>query len=181
MVDADRVEMVEPADWFARVGRARAEGFDYLADLTAVDEVGHGPHIRVVLLLEDLTGGVGLRLDTLVARDEPRLGGIAALFPGAAWLQRQVRDFFGVEFAGDDNRPLLNHAGGAPLRKDHLLEPRVHGRWPGALEPGEADASPGRRRLVPPGVPEADLVDNPAASAAEIALSASGTRVRRER
>ncbi|TRY19957.1 NADH-quinone oxidoreductase subunit C [Tessaracoccus rhinocerotis] len=174
-------EVVAAGEWFPRVERARAEGFVHLANLTAVDEVGLSDHIRVLLFLTDAEGARRLRLDVLVDRDRCELAGITPLYAGAAWLQRQVHDFFGVRFTGDDNRPLLNHGGGTPLRKDFLLEPRIQGRWPGALEPGESDASPGRRRLVPPGVPEAGLLDNPDATAAEIALSASGTRVRRGR
>lgn len=72
--------------------------------------------------------------------------------PGAAWLQRQVHDLFGVSFDGGDNRPLIHHVGGAPLRKDVLLEERQVRPWPGALEPGHS--APGARKLVPPGVPD---------------------------
>ena len=172
---------MDAADWYRSVEAASAQGHDFLNNLTAVDEVGRSNHIRVVLFLDDVRAGRRLRLETLVDRDDCELAGISSLFPGAAWLQRQVRDFFGVHFTGDDLRPLLNHGGGAPLRKDFLLEPRVQGRWPGALEPGESDASPSRRRLVPPGVPEEGLLDNPDATAADIAVSAAGTRVRRGR
>lgn len=174
-------EQVAVPDWFARVEQARSDGFVHLADLTAVDEVGTSDHIRVLLFLDDAVGTRRLRLDALVDREHCELAGITALYAGAAWLQRQVHDFFGVSFTGDDNRPLLVHAGGAPMRKDFLLEPRVQGRWPGALEPGTSDVSPGRRRLVPPGVPEEGLAEDPEATAAQIALSASGTRVRRGR
>lgn len=178
---AETVEEVALADWVDRVGRACRDGFDFPAAFTAVDEVGRTDHIRLLLILEDVTSGDRVRLETLVDRDGGRAPGISSLLPGAAWLQRQIHDFFGVEFEGEDNRPLLNHAGGAPLRKDFLLEPRLATRWPGALEPGESDSSPSRRKLVPPGVPEPGLLDDPAATAADIALSASGTRVRRTR
>lgn len=172
---------VPQADWLAAVREARSGGFDVALSLVAVDEIGLAPEIRVLLLLESSADGRRLQLSTRVPRDDARLPGIAAEYPGAAWLQRQVRDFFAVEFEGDDNRPLLNHAGGAPLRKDVILEPRVDTRWPGSLEPGESDASPSRRRLVPPGVPEPGLLDDPAATAADIALSAAGARIRRGR
>lgn len=172
------VELVEPSDWYDRVARARDEGHDFIVNLTAVDEIGRGNHIRVLLILDDVERASRVRLEVLVDRDDCRLAGIATVFPGAAWLQRQVHDFFGVQFDGDDNRPLLNHQGGAPLRKDFLLQPRVTGHWPGALEPGESDASPSRRRMVPPGVPAPGLLEDPAATAEDIALSASGARVR---
>ena len=170
-----------PVTWRAEVEAAREAGFTFLANLTAVDEVGHSDHIRVLLWLERPDDGEPARIEALVDRDRPSLPCIADIFPGAAWLQRQVHDFFGVEFIGGDNRPLIHHGGGAPLRKDVLLEQRQEVHWPGALEPGESDAAPGRRKLVPPGVPDPSLLADPAATAADIALSATGARVRRVR
>ncbi len=174
-------ENVDARLWHERVRRARAEGFRFLSGMTAVDEIGRSNVIRILLWLDDDTWSGRCALATAVDRDAPALDGITDIFRGAAWLQRQIHDFFGVEFIGDDNRPLLNLQGGAPLRKDFLLEPRLTTRWPGSLEPGESDASPGRRRIVPPGVPEADLRTDDTATAADIALSASGARVRRRR
>lgn len=168
-------------DWRAEIEAAKAAGFTFLYNLTAVDEVGHSDHIRVVLWLERPADGASERIEALVDRDQPSLPGIGELFPGAAWLQRQVHDFFGVEFDGGDNRPLIQHGGGAPLRKDVLLGPRQELHWPGALEPGESDAAPGRRKLVPPGVPDPAVLADPEATAADIALSATGARVRRVR
>jgi NADH-quinone oxidoreductase subunit C len=61
--------------------------------------------------------------------------------------------------------PLLLPDGfeGHPLRKDFVLASRVAKPWPGAKEPGESDhdlsaerSSPGRRRMLPPGVPAPD-------------------------
>src|SRR4029079_3156400 len=49
---------------------------------------------------------------------------------------------------------------GTPLRKDFVLAARAAKPWPGAKEPGESDAdharqgSPGRRKILPPGVPD---------------------------
>ncbi|MHA6512451.1 NADH-quinone oxidoreductase subunit C [Tessaracoccus sp. Z1128] len=173
------VEMVDAGAWRGRVAAARAEGFTFLANLTAVDDVGLSDHIRVLLWLENPDDGARTHLGVLTPRDDAHLPDVADLYPGAAWLQRQVHDFFGVQFDGADNRPLIHHAGGAPLRKDALLEPRQTRHWPGALEPGESEQSPGRRKLVPPGVPDPAVVADPAATPADIALSATGSRVRR--
>lgn len=143
-VDAER--------WRGAVADAVAGGHTFLANLTAVDEVGRHDHIRVLLRLLDPDTGADLTFETLADRDDASIPDIADLLPGAAWLQRQVHDLFGVAFEGGDNRPLIHHAGGAPLRKDVLLEERQIRPWPGALEPGQS--APGARKLVPPGVPD---------------------------
>lgn len=173
-------EMVAADRWRERVALARDEGYGFLNNLTAIDEIADDK-IRVLLRLENVDDRTSLVLATEVPRDEPRLAGIADVFAGASWLQRQVHDFFGVEFLGDDQRPLIVHDGGAPLRKDALLTPRVEKRWPGALEPGESQAAPSGRKLLPAGVPDPAVLDDPEATPADIALSATGTRVRRRR
>ncbi|MDO5066623.1 MAG: NADH-quinone oxidoreductase subunit C [Propionibacteriaceae bacterium] len=173
-------ELVAVADWHERVARARRDGHDFLVNLTAVDEIGRSPHIRVWLWLRNRDGDT-LTLTALCDRDDPHLPDVSDVFAGAAWLQRQVHDFFGVVFDGGDNTPLLNRTGGAPLLKDVLLTPRITTRWPGGLEPGEAQASPGRRRLVPPGVPDETVLADPEASPEAIAQSAAGVRMGRAR
>ncbi len=161
--------------------RALADGFTFLVHLTAVDEIGRSDEIRVLVLLERPEDGERRTLSTLVPRD----GGVAPrlddLYPAAAWLQRQVHDLFGVSFEGADDRPLIHHGTGAPLRKDVLLEPRSDVSWPGALEPGESEASPSRRKLLPVGVPDPTVAQDPRATPEDIALSATGTRVRGRR
>ncbi|RRD05960.1 NADH-quinone oxidoreductase subunit C [Arachnia propionica] len=173
-------ETVAVADWHDRVEQARRDGYDFLINLTAVDEIGRSPHIRVLLWLRNRNHET-LTLAAMCDRDDPHLPDITDLFAGAAWLQRQVHDFFGVVFDGADDSPLLNRTGGTPLRKDVLLTPRITTRWPGGLEPGETQASPGRRRLVPPGVPDATVLADPEATAETIAQSAAGVRMGRAR
>lgn len=168
-------------NWRARAESAKASGYTFLANLTAVDEVGRSDDIRVLLVLERPSDGDRVTIDALTPRDDPMLPDLTDIFPGAAWLQRQVHDFFGVWFDGADLRPLIHHGGGAPLRKDVLLAARQEQVWPGALEPGESDAAPGRRKLVPPGVPDPAVVADPESTPADIALSATGARVRRVR
>lgn len=176
----DVVVEVSAEHWHDRVRRARDDGHDFLVNLTAVDEIGRSSHIRVWLWLRNRDGDT-LTLHTTCDRDDPHLADVSDVFAGAAWLQRQVHDFFGVVFDGGDDTPLLNHHGGAPLLKDVLLEPRITTRWPGGLEPGETQASPGRRRLVPPGVPDLRVLADPAATPEQIARSAAGMRTGRSR
>lgn len=179
---ADEVRRVPAGAWLDEI-RTAASGraFDWLG---AVDEIGRANAFRVVCRLR-AGDSSAVRLETLVDRDDPRLDSVAGVLAGAAWHEREARDFFGIEFAGGDNRPLLlrDEFGGRPLRKDFVLGARVVRDWPGAREPGEAGAA-GRRRMVPPGVPDPEVWgerDGEAASADEVAASAVGGRVRRRR
>ena len=108
-----------------------------------------------------------LLLRTRVADADPRLASLTGLWPGVAWHERETFEMFGVVFegytdpSGNGLRPLLLPDGfeGTPLRKSFVLAARVAKPWPGAKEPGESDARPegraaGRRRHVPPGVPD---------------------------
>jgi NADH-quinone oxidoreductase subunit C len=102
-----------------------------------------------------------LRLRTRVDGEPPRLASLTEVWPGAGWHERETFEMFGAVFDGHPNLvPLLLPDGfeGHPLRKDFVLASRVAKPWPGAKEPGESDhdapaASPGRRRMLPPGVP----------------------------
>lgn len=181
----DDTRRVDAADWHREVAATRASGAAWFDWLGAVDEIGREPAIRVVVRLAPDPDADGVRLETLVDRDEPRLDSIADVCAGAAWHEREVRDFFGVEFTGGDNRPLLLREGtvGRPLLRDAVLAARVVRPWPGAKDAGDVVAA-GRRRMVPPGVPDAevwgDRTGDPA-TAEEIAASVMGGRVRRRR
>ena len=101
-----------------------------------------------------------VRLRTHVARDGGSLPTLTEIWPGANWHERETYEMFGITFDGHPNLlPLLLPEGfeGHPLRKDFVLASRVAKAWPGAKEPGESDrdthGSPGRRRMLPPGVP----------------------------
>ena len=183
---------VPPADWLAAATAARAEGFTFCEWLAAVDEIGRPGGrdvLRVLLVLRHLERPTQTRvLATELDRDAPRLASLRTLFAGAGWHEREAGEMFGVEFVGGDARRLLLAAEfeGTPMRKDEVLGARSGSPWPGAKEPGESDASPSRRRMVPPGVPEAEVWGDrdpaaPAPGPAEVAGSAVGGRARRRR
>ena len=153
---------VPAAAWVEAATRARDElGLRFFDWLSAVDELDAG--FRVVLHLADLTTGQRLLLRTLVPRAEARVDSLAAVFPGAAWHERETAEMFGLDFVGHPGlEPLLlpDDFTGNPLRKEFLLQARQDRPWPGAKEPGESDAdlaNPAaarrRRRNTPPGVP----------------------------
>jgi len=180
----DPVRRVDPDAWHDAVAAALGEGHTWLDWLGAVDEIGREDGIRVIVRLAPTPDADGVRIEVLTAgRDDPRLATVADLVPGAAWHEREVRDFFGVTFEGGDNRPLLLREGtvGHPLRRDAVLAARAVRPWPGAKEPGDAAAA-GRRRMVPPGVPDPQVWGDRAGRPAgpeEVAASLQGGRVRR--
>ncbi len=180
----DQVVRVPAETWLAEVTRSVAEGFTHVDWLGCADEIGRSDDLRIVVRLLD-AAGAGVRLETLVPRDGGTLASVRHVLAGAAWHERDVSDFFGVTFDGGDPRPLLLRPGvvGHPLRKDVVLAARVTRPWPGGKEPGEESAG-ARRRMVPPGVPDpevwGDRMGEPA-SAADIAASVAGGRVRRRR
>jgi len=135
--------------------------FDWLS---AYDAGDHG--LAVVAHLWSVTQRHHLRLRTHVPRDGGSLPSLSDVWSGANWHERETFEMFGVVFDGHPNLvPLLLPDGfeGHPLRKDFVLASRVAKAWPGAKEPGESDqdlhaerSSPGRRRMLPPGVPSPD-------------------------
>jgi NADH-quinone oxidoreductase subunit C len=136
--------------------------FDWLSayDATSPDE---GERLAVVVHVWSTTHRHHLRLRTHVPRDGGSLPTLTTVWPGANWHERETYEMFGVTFDGHPNLvPLLLPDGfeGRPLRKDFILASRVAKTWPGAKEPGESDhdtrGAPGRRRMLPPGVPAPD-------------------------
>jgi NADH-quinone oxidoreductase subunit C len=149
-------------------------GMDFLDWLSAVDAPdGDPPGVDVVVHVADSrsTGADTpqrkvrrLLLRTRVPDADPQLPSLTAVWPGVAWHERETFEMFGVTFDGFDDgsgeflRPLLLPDGfeGTPLRKTFVLAARASKPWPGAKEPGESDAAaaPGRRKTLPPGVPD---------------------------
>ncbi|MGH3472431.1 MAG: NADH-quinone oxidoreductase subunit C [Nocardioidaceae bacterium] len=148
--------------WAAAARRACDDlGCSFFDFLTAVDELDSGFSVVAHVAAPGVGVTDALLLRTRITRDEPVLDCICGVYAGAAWHERETHEMFGVGFRGhDDMRGLLLPDGfeGHPLRKDFVLASRVVKPWPGAKEPGESDrdtaASPGRRRMRPPGVPD---------------------------
>jgi NADH-quinone oxidoreductase subunit C len=134
--------------------------FDWLSAYDAAT-AETGPRLAVVVHVWSQEHRHHLRLRTHVTAAPPRLDTLTGVWAGANWHERETHEMFGVGFHGHPNLvPLLLPDGfeGHPLRKDFVLASRVAKPWPGAKEPGESDhdvpaTSPGRRRMLPPGVP----------------------------
>ncbi len=160
--------VVPPQQWIAALTAARDElGATFFDWLTAVDELENGYSIAAFVCAPadgegaGLERGQGVLLKTSVPRDAAELPTATTVYRGANWHERETFEMFGVVFTGHpDLKPLLLPDGfeGYPLRKEFVLASRVVKAWPGAKEPGESEhdrgrAAPGRRRMLPPGVP----------------------------
>lgn len=193
-VSGTRGVVVPAQRWHDALAFARTElGLDFFDWLSAVDQTDAEPagfDVVVHLVRAPGEGGPGADgLDRLLVRarvpEGVALASVTDIWPGAAWHERETFEMFGIEFDGYDDgtglglRPLLLPEGfeGTPLRKSFVLTARVSKPWPGAKEPGESDAhgagSPGRRRLLPPGVPDASWGPRPPVEAAAPAVEAS--------
>ena len=75
-------------------------GFQYPADITAVDE---GGELRVVYRLIALETGQQVVMSVCVPRSGGRVPSLCEVFRGAEWPEREVYDLFGVRFDGHPN------------------------------------------------------------------------------
>ncbi|HEV7826662.1 MAG TPA: NADH-quinone oxidoreductase subunit C, partial [Mycobacteriales bacterium] len=118
----------------------------------AVDELPEG--FTVVSHVWSTVQRLGLLVRTSLLREAPVIDSIVAVYPGAAWHERETHEMFGVDFDGHPGlAPLLLPAEfeGHPLRKEFVLAARVAKAWPGAKEPGEShDPGTGRRAPMRP-------------------------------
>lgn len=96
-------------------------GFDYLADITAID---WRDRIEVVYQLTSLASNQKLALRVDLDRDRPEVDSLSGIWKGAEFQEREAFDLMGVVFRGhpDLRRILLPEDwDGYPLRKDYVI------------------------------------------------------------
>jgi NADH-quinone oxidoreductase subunit C len=106
------------------------EDFDYLVDITAVDFPARDARFDLIYILYTFANNERIRIKTRVVEGQ-RPATTTPLYPGANWLEREVYDMFGIEFAGHPNliRILLPEEwNGHPLRKDYSIT-HMDNRW----------------------------------------------------
>jgi NADH-quinone oxidoreductase subunit C len=99
-------------------------GFDYLLDITSVDNFGDEPRFEVVYELSSIATNEHLRLKLTVSEDEPFVDTVSGIWPTANWHEREIYDMMGISFTGHpDLRRILMWEGYPyyPLRKDFPL------------------------------------------------------------
>jgi NADH-quinone oxidoreductase subunit C len=99
--------------------------FDYLIDITSIDDFGEEPRFEIVYHLYSMPHAVHLRLKLKVPEEADAVDTVSDIWPTANWHEREVYDMMGIKFNGHpDLRRILMWEGYPffPLRKDFPLE-----------------------------------------------------------
>jgi NADH-quinone oxidoreductase subunit C len=99
-------------------------GFDYLADLSSIDNYGEDPRWTMIYELYGIGNGTYLRLKTSVSEEKSELPTVTGIWRTADWHEREIYDMMGIRFRGHpDLRRIIMWEGYPhfPLRKDFPL------------------------------------------------------------
>lgn len=99
--------------------------FDYLLDITSIDNLNEEPRFELVYHLYSMLHGVHLRLKLKVSEEPGAVDTVSDIWPTANWHEREIYDMMGIRFKGHpDLRRILMWEGYPyfPLRKDFPLE-----------------------------------------------------------
>ena len=99
--------------------------FDYLLDITSIDNYGEEPRFELVYELYSMTLAVHLRVRIRVPEEPATADTVSDIWPTANWHEREIYDMMGIKFTGHpDLRRILMWDGYPffPLRKEFPLE-----------------------------------------------------------
>ncbi|MGI8438415.1 MAG: NADH-quinone oxidoreductase subunit C [Chthoniobacterales bacterium] len=99
--------------------------FDFLVDISSVDNFGEEPRFEVVYELYSMTLSIHLRLKLRVSEDDATVETVSDIWPAANWHEREIYDMMGLRFTNHpDLRRILMWDGYPyfPLRKEFPLE-----------------------------------------------------------
>jgi NADH-quinone oxidoreductase subunit C len=98
--------------------------FNYLVDISSVDNYGDDPRWTIVYHLRGLRHGGELRIKTGVSEEKSEMPSVIGVWNTANWHEREIYDMMGIRFSGHpDLRRILMWEGYPyfPLRKDFPL------------------------------------------------------------
>ena len=99
--------------------------FALFLDVTAVDYPERSPRFDLVYHFYSRRHNQRVRLKVPVPAEQPVVPTLTGHYGSARYMEREVHDMYGIEFAGNaDLRPILLYEGfvGHPLRKDYPIE-----------------------------------------------------------
>src|SRR6266550_2670251 len=99
--------------------------FDYLLDITSIDNFGEEPRFEVVYHLYSMRHAAHLRLKLRIPEDLGAVDTVSDIWPTANWHEREIYDMMGIKFNGHpDLRRILMWDGYPyfPLRKEFPFE-----------------------------------------------------------
>ncbi len=99
-------------------------GFDFLTDVSSVDNYGEDPRWTIVYELYGIGHNQYLRLKANVSEEKSELPTVTTVWRTADWHEREIYDMMGVRFRGHpDLRRIIMWEGYPyfPLRKDFPL------------------------------------------------------------
>src|SRR3954447_20762499 len=99
--------------------------FDYLIDITSIDNFGEEPRFEIVYHLYSLPRSLHLRLKLKLSEEVGAVDTVSDIWPTADWHEREIYDMMGIKFNGHpDLRRILMWDGYPffPLRKEFPLE-----------------------------------------------------------
>jgi NADH-quinone oxidoreductase subunit C len=99
--------------------------FDYLIDITSIDNSGSEPRFEIVYELYSMTLTIYLRLKLRISEEVGVVDTVSDIWPTANWHEREIYDMMGIKFKGHpDLRRILMWDGYPffPLRKEFPLE-----------------------------------------------------------
>jgi NADH-quinone oxidoreductase subunit C len=124
-VTIDREALVETATWLRDDAALK---FDFLVDLTAVDEYPATPRFRMLYVLRSMTRREEVVLVCQVSEDDCKIPTLSGAFLCANGLERECYDMFGIHFTGhpDLRRILMPEVfTDFPLRKDFPMQGKM--------------------------------------------------------
>ena len=115
---------VQGQDILTVLTELKDDGFNFLADLTAIDNLTLGGFDRFAVSYHLLSHKTAERVTVkaYISEEKPSLPSVESLWKTADWQEREVFDLFGIKFEGHPNLIRIMNPDdfdGYPLRKDY--------------------------------------------------------------
>lgn len=136
----------QSSDVHAALAYLKSHGFRQLSMLSCVDWIADN-EFQLVYLLFNWDTGVRLQVRTRIDRDNPKFITATGIYPGAKYYERDVHEFFGIEFEGnpDSYKQLFleNWDDIPPMRKDFDPQAYSDRKYPARKYKAEFDTKAG--------------------------------------